>query len=122
MHMSDMEQYGSGQAIDVSALRAAVRGERPLEGLAAARNGRAALSVCAADLAEGIVNLQNDPAALSEWASFILAVSESFVLEDQLSDRCDRLLSCIWDLAFGAHRRDPAIALARAVRGRPRLA
>lgn len=114
------------------ALRAVVRGERRAEPnlaahiLASATHGLApefsGLSVSAVDLAEGICNLKHDRTALSEWASFILVTADSLRVEDAHTGYWDRLVSCVWDLAFGAPLREPALALATAVRAHPSFA
>lgn len=111
----------SVSTIEGSLLRAVVRGELPLEHFNGQSEERP-LAVCAADLAEGILNLKNDPAALTEWAGFILTASEFFKLEDELSEFWDRLLCCIWDLSFGGRLSIPAVTLAAAVRNRRRWA
>ena len=104
-------------------LRAVVRGERPIQKAMAARLLAAqgdstpnSLPVTAADLAEGICNLKHDHMALSEWASFILVVSDLFRVEDSHSGYWERLMSCIWDLAFGAPLRGATLSFATVVR------
>jgi hypothetical protein len=113
-----------------AALRAVVRGERPLDSIittiaeapAVERVRPPRVSLCAADLAEGIMNLKNDPAALSEWAGFILATFELFAFEDEQSGCWDRLFSWIWSLAFGARLGNPEFAFASAIRQQRHLA
>ena len=117
-------------AVEGAALRAMVRGERPVANaiqLAAGvksagdlRNGAVTLS--AADLAEGIMNLKNDPGALAEWASFILAAGDRFAFSDSEPEYWEHFLTCIWEIAFGASLGNSALALASAVRSRCRAA
>lgn len=114
------------------ALRAVVRGERRAEPnlaahiLASSTQGLtpefSGLPISAADLAAGICNLKHDRTALSEWASFILVTADSLRVEDAHTGYWDRLVSCVWDLAFGAPLREPALALATAVRSHPAFA
>jgi hypothetical protein len=109
---------------DAAILKAVVRGERAVEDLKTTRiwlNARrgftvpASHAVCAADLAEGIVNLKDDPVALEELASAIVAVSGLLALEDE---HADRLISRVWDLALGVPLAESTIRLANAVRSR----
>lgn len=125
-----LSSFDTGEAQEAATLRAIVRGEQPLEALkgtsvtinashiewpaAGYRNGSIALT--AADLAEGMLRLKNNPDALGEWASFILVASDHFVFEDRHTGDCDRLLSFIWKLAFGVALGDPAIRFAASVR------
>jgi hypothetical protein len=110
-----------GPGPDAAILKAVVRGERAVEDLKtthlwidARRGAPASHAVCSADLAEGIVNLKDDPVALEELASAIVAVSGLLALEDE---HADRLISRVWDLALGAPLAESTIRLARAVRG-----
>lgn len=130
--LSAFASFGDLQAIEGAIVRAILRGEQSVEALkqttiriSAQRVyrdiGTAAdvfLSVTSADLAEGLLNLKNDTAALSDWARFILITSEHLSLADRHTDYCDRLLSAIWDLAFGAPVDETAIRLAQSVRSR----
>ncbi len=107
-----------------ASFRAAVRGEQPVKeipvhtGLREARQQ----SLCPADVAEGIINLKNDPLALSEWAIFILATGDASKVRGAESDYWDRLLSGIWEIALGSRPSDPVVALAYAIRARQSLA
>jgi len=111
--------------VEVTSLRAVVRGELPIANGMAARILAAggavqpiSLNVSAADLAEGIINLKDDHHALSEWASFILVTSDAFEVDDDHICYWDRLSKCVWELAFGAPLRDTALSLANTVRAR----
>jgi len=124
--------YGDLEAIEAAIVRAIVRGEQSVATLkettvrisahrvyrATGTPGSAFLSVHSSDLAEGLLNLKSDPAALGEWASFILLTSEFFAFGDRHTDYCDRLLAAISDLAFGAPVGVPAIRLAQSIRTR----
>ena len=108
---------------EAASLRAVVRGELPItNGMAArilAAGGtveRISLSVSAADLAEGIINLKDNHYALSEWASFVLVTSDVFDVDDEHICYWDRLSKCVWELAFGAPLRNTALSLANTVR------
>lgn len=119
-----------GERDEHSSLRAVVRGEQPLgrifdtiaQAPAVERITTPHVSVSAADLAEGIMNLKDDPAALSEWAGFILATCDLFELEDENCEYWDRLLACVWELALGAALGGASISMASAVRNRHGLA
>jgi hypothetical protein len=107
---------------DAVVLKGVVRGERAVEELKTTRiwvnarqGGAASHAVCAADLAEGIVALKDDPTALEELASAIVAVSGLLSLEDEHSDR---LISHVWDLAMGMPLAESTIRIANAVRNR----
>ncbi|GAA0547261.1 hypothetical protein FHS83_000848 [Rhizomicrobium palustre] len=117
-------------AIDSSVLRAMVRGELPVHELSVAsiRIGTfgantantklLSLRVSTADLAEGLMNVKDDEAKLTDWASFILVAADLFAFEDENADCGHRLLACIWDLAFGAPISPAAMRLADVARGR----
>ncbi|MDR3527451.1 MAG: hypothetical protein P4L57_09235 [Rhizomicrobium sp.] len=121
---------GMSQTIEGDALRAILRGETPLENFKSAGvavyarriegsvSGRrmAPVVVSAADLAEGISNLKDDPVALAEWASFILVMSELFEFDVDSSDYCDRLVASLWDIALGAPLGESVLRLATAAR------
>jgi len=121
---------GAAQTMESASLRAILRGETPLEnfknaGVAVyARRIEGSVSglrmapvvVSAADLAEGIANLKNDPVALAEWASFILVMSELFEFDVDSSDYCDRLVASLWDIALGAPLSESVLRLASAAR------
>ena len=116
-------------ATEIATFRAVVRGELPIANEMAARvlaTGGDVQSVClcvsAADLAEGIINLKDNRHALAEWASFILVTSDAFEVDDEHIGYWDRLSKCIWELAFGAPLREPALTLANAVRARLQFA
>jgi len=119
-----------GHAItEVVTLRAIVRGEMPIATDMAARVLAAggavqpiSLNISAADIAEGIINLKDNQHALAEWASFILVISDAFEVDDEHIGYWDRLSKYIWELAFGAPLREPALALANNVRARLRFA
>ncbi len=125
-------RFGDLEAIEAAIVRAIVRGEQPVATLkettvrisadrvyrATGTPGLAFLSVGASDLAEGLLNLKSDPAALRDWASFILLTSEFFAFADRHTEYCDRLLVAISDLAFGAPVGIPAIRLAQSIRTR----
>jgi hypothetical protein len=127
-----LSDLGTTQTLEAQTLRRIVRGAMPIEDLkrtshavyARRTEGTIAgqkispLMVGAEDLAEGIVAFKSDPAALSEWASFILAMSEFFEFGFDDCDYCDRLITHVWDIAFGAPLADPAYRLAHAVTGR----
>lgn len=113
---------------EAATLKAVVRGERAVEDIKATRiwisarqaegsapPGRVSHMVCSADLAEGIVNLKDDPVALEELANAIVAISGLLSFDDEHSDR---LISCVWSLAMGEPLREPTIRLANAVRNR----
>lgn len=110
---------------DAATLKAVVRGERAVEDLKTTRlwinarhtDGAAAHPVCAADLAEGIVSLKDDPVALEELANAIVAISGLLSFQDEQSER---LISCVWDLSLGAPLETPTIWLANAIRDRAR--
>jgi len=120
------------ETLETDSLRAIVRGEMPLENFKNAGvavharriEGSAAglkivpLAVQADDLAEGILKLQSDSAALSEWASFVLVMSELFSFDAEDAEYCDRLIGAIWDIAFGKPLTGSAIRLASTVRSR----
>ena len=110
---------------ELASLRAVVRGELPIAGDMAARvlasgGDLQPISLCvsAADLAEGIINLKDNRHALAEWASFILVTSDAFEVDDEHIGYWDRMSKCIWELAFGAPLRQPALTLANTVRAR----
>lgn len=119
---------------ETTALKAMLRGERPAKATAemglrrdrypsemgVAEKPLASLTVCASDLAAGILRHKDDPVALEEWANFMLMVmtSKHLVFESEESDFCELLLSSIWQVAFGAPLGQPAIRLAYAVRNR----
>ena len=116
-------------APEIATFRAVVRGELPIANEMAARvlaAGGDVQSVClcvsAADLAEGIINLKDNRHALAEWASFILVTSDAFEVDDEHLCYWDRLSKCIWELAFGASLRQPALTLAHTVRARCQFA
>ena len=119
-----------GKAVtEVAIFRAVVRGELPIANEMAARVLAAggdlqpvSLCVSAADLAEGILNLKDNRHALAEWASFILVTSDAFEVDDEHLCYWYRLTKCIWELAFGAPLREPAVTLANAVRARVQFA
>lgn len=109
---------------DAAILKAVVRGERAVDDLKTTRlwiNARRREGVvlshalCAADLAEGIVNLENDPVALEELANAIVAVSGLLAFDDE---HADRLIARVWDLALGKPLAESTIRLAHAVRNR----
>ena len=114
--MASLSDLGTTQTLEADALRAIVRGKLPIEDLKGASHAIYArrvegtiaghkimpLLVGADDLAEGIVAFKSNPAALAEWASFILAMSEFFEFGIDESDYCDHLISSVWDIAFGA--------------------
>lgn len=52
------------------------------------------------DLVQGMRASLHDPAALAEWAQFILAASDFIELES-LGDRGEQLQECLWDLSRG---------------------
>ena len=114
------------RAVEAIAFRAAVRGERSSKGLPAsgvpADKREDMHRLHPADVAEGIINLRNDPTALSDWANFILATSDKGDVRGADCDYWDRLLSGIWEIALGNSPKDPLIALAYAVRARQNLA
>jgi len=122
--VSPLSAIAGAQTLENEMVRAAVRGELPLSALKHNNEGRpvSPLAVSETDLAEGILNLKNDQAALAEWANFILTASELFKLEDGVSDFWDRLLGCIWELSFGHRLSIAAVTLASAVRNRRRWA
>lgn len=107
-------------------LLAVVRGERPLADLPQTTfvtrhvTGIACgpVPVSASDLAEGIVNLKHDPAALADWANFVLSASDCFAVDDDAREYWDRLIARVWELAFGARLATRTLALAFAVRAR----
>lgn len=111
-------------------VNAIVRGERPLGDLADTTfvsrtltgHERGSLVVSASDLAAGIINLKDDPAVLADWANFVLSASDCFEIEDETPDYWDRLIGCVWELAFGARLNVRTLALALAVRARTVLA
>ncbi len=123
---------GAAQTIEADSLRAILRGETPLENFKSAgvavyaRRIEGSVSglrvtpvvVGAADLAEGIANLKDDPAALTEWASFILVMSDLFEFDVDHADCCDRLLASLWDIALGAPLGESVIRLADTARRR----
>lgn len=119
-----LSAIAGAQTLENEMVRAVVRGELPLSALKHNNEERAAspLAVSETDLAEGILNLKDDQAALTEWANFVLTASELFKLEDGVSDYWDRLLSCIWELSFGQRLSIAALTLACAVRNRRRWA
>jgi|GEM_PF-1489686 len=120
-----LQQFVSSQTIE--AVQAVLRGECSVadaKGIQAhslastwADLHRAGLSLSASDLADGILNLKDDAAALADWASFIVVLSEGLSIE-QDADYSDRLLSAIWDLAFGRPLSASAVRLASALRAR----
>ena len=125
-HDGEHHAWPPGRPVDAAILKAVVRGERAVEDLKTTRlwiNARRTEgaddpvphAVCSSDLAEGIVNLKDDPLALEELANAIVAVSGLLSFEDE---HADRLISCVWDLALGGHLEDSTIALADAVRNR----
>jgi len=134
--MLPLSAIGSAQTLETETLRAIVRGEMRLANFKSAgvavhaRRIEATFSglkisplvVSAADLAEGILNLHNDPASLAEWASFILVMSELFAFAADESDYCDRLIAFTWDIAFGKPLADSAIRFATTARSRFRKA
>lgn len=110
------------QVIEDTTLKAIVRGERAVEDIKATRiwinaqqheGSPVSHVVCAADLAEGIANLRDDPVALEELANAIVAVSALLAVKDEQSDR---MMSCVWSLAMGEPLEEQTIALANAVR------
>lgn len=116
------------QNSDAAILRSVVRGESGFEAITKAgirigdycakkhTSPLNALPLRASDLAEGMLALKDDPAHLSDWASFIVMISDSVVFEDECGDYGERFLSCIWDFAFGGKPADASIRLARAIR------
>jgi hypothetical protein len=111
-------------AAEAAALKAVVRGERAVEDFDAkelwtSARHTASHAVCAADLAEGIVNLKDDPVALEELANAIVAISGLLCLEDEQSDR---LIAHVWDLSLGQPLTTPTIWLANAIRNRKPVA
>jgi hypothetical protein len=118
--------------IEADTLRAIVRGQQPLASLkmTAGVSGSnhaiipaltiAPVALDAADLAEGIANLKDDPAALTEWASFILVMAELFEFAVDQADCCDRLISSMWEIALGAPLADSVLRLAGSMRSRLR--
>jgi len=120
-------QFGNA-VTEVATFRAVVRGELPIAGemaahvLAGGGNAPSSVPVSSADLAEGILNLKDDRHALAEWASFILVISDAFEVDDEYLCYWDRLSKCIWELAFGAPLRQPALTLANTVRARCQFA
>lgn len=113
---------------DAATLKAVVRGERAVEDLKATRiwsnahHAEEAINsathpVCAADLAEGIVSLKDDPVALEELANAIVAISGLLSFQDEQSER---LISCVWDLSLGVPLEIPTVWLANAIRDRAR--
>lgn len=116
-------QTGLIENIESSTVRAFVRGVLPVEALkdtglrsGSARSG--SIEISAADIAAGIVTLRPHPAALSEWASFILLIQERFAYAPHEAACCERLLAGIWDTAFGAPLKDSVVHLALSVRAR----
>lgn len=121
--------FGDLEAIEGAILRAILRGEQPIETLKETtirvcanrvyRDTPTAadvfLSLGSADIAEGLLNLKHDPAALADWARFILITSDHLTFNDRHTDYCDRLLSTIWDIAFGKPVRETAIRLAQSI-------
>lgn len=130
--MTPPDVFSGQEILETDSLRAIVRGEMPLENFKSAGvavharriEGSAAglkvvpLAVHAEDLAEGMLNLKSDAAALSEWASFVLVMSELFAFSDDEAEYCDRLIAAIWDIAFGKPLTGTAIRLAATVRSR----
>jgi hypothetical protein len=109
------------ETVEQAAFKAAVRGERSPDTLAiryAICGKDSAERLTLADLAEGIINLKNNPTALSEWANFILATGETSRVRGREPDYWDSLLSGIWQLALGTRPRNTVVALAYAVRAR----
>jgi hypothetical protein len=116
---------------EAAAVRAIVRGEAHLDMLedtsirisaaritkSGRRFGAAFLVLTAADLAQGILSQMHNPAALAEWASFILVAGELFIFADRKTEACDRLLASVWSVAFGGHISQSAIRLAQSLRG-----
>ncbi len=130
--MAAFALFGDLEEIEAAIVRAIVRGEQSVATLkettvrisahrvyrATGTPGSVFLSVRSSGLAEGLLNLKSDPAALGEWASFIRLTSEFFAFADRHGDYCDRLLAAISDLAFGAPISIPAIRLAQSIRSR----
>lgn len=120
------------QKRSVTVVRAVVRGELPLCDLAAAGISAsnpaacaerfAGLPVCSADLAAGIMNLKDDRIALSDWAKFVVNAAEYFDYASHDVPCCQRLLSYIWQAAYGGGLTPRAITLATMVRNWPRRA
>lgn len=67
------------------------------------------------DLAQGLLALKDDAAALADWAGFVVVSAELLGFEDRHSAACDRLLAAIWNLAFGAPVDEPTIRLAHSI-------
>lgn len=110
-------------------VRAVLRGERPVSNLAgtgispsdpASCAGKfAGLPVCSADLAEGLLNLKTDPAALTDWALFVLRAADLFDYAGHDVPGCKKLMIYIWQIAYGHGLSQRAITMATMLRNWP---
>jgi len=126
--LPEKSQLAAIQAVDAATLRAILRGELPIEalettsirigcyGAKTAPTALRSLRIGARDIAEGLAKVNDDPVRLAEWARFVLVASEHFAFEDEKSDYADRLVACIWNLAFGAPLDPSALRLIQAAR------
>lgn len=122
----------SNKKRSAAVIRAVVRGERPVSDLAGAGLSEndpagfaetlAGLPMWSSDLAEGIMRLKGDLAALSEWARFVVSAAEFFDYASQDLECCRRLLSYIWQIPYGSGLPARAVTLATVVRNWPRRA
>jgi hypothetical protein len=125
----ELALFASVDAMEAAIVRAILRGEEKVtalkrtslslsaQGLRRRIGSPASLfaTITAQDVAEGLLTLKDNPAALADWAGFVLLSSELFGFEDRHSAACDRLLAAIWTLAFGAPVEPTIIRLAQSI-------
>ena len=110
-------------------VRAVLRGERlardlPVVGInpadpMASMARLAGLPVSSTDLAQGILNLKGNAAALSDWAAFVLRAAELFEYASSDLQGCERLMNYVWQIAYGNGLSPRAITLATMLRNWP---
>jgi len=111
-------------------LRAVLRGERPVSDLAgtgislsdpmSSVGKLAGQPVWSSDLAEGILNLKGNAVALCEWATFVVRTADLFDCASHDMPCCERLMTYIWQIAYGQGLSPRALTLATMVRNWPR--
>lgn len=105
------------ESVEAAVMQAMVRGEQlaaVLPPISDTGGTPALLSISPRDLAQGLLNLRDDPSALADWAGFVLVMTENLKF-DRPSEQSDRLLAAVWQLAFGAPLSPAMIRLAESV-------
>ncbi|GAA0587503.1 hypothetical protein [Rhizomicrobium electricum] len=105
------------ESVEAAVMQAMVRGEQLAEVLpptCVSEGAPVLLSISSRDLALGLLNLKDDPLALADWAGFVLMMTDHLKF-DRPSEPSDRLLTAVWQLAFGVPVSPGMIRLAESV-------